>query len=216
MKTYGLFSGSPSWTRTNDPAVNSRMLYQCRQVNHYETVKVYFQSKDPFCCLSHSSIRKFSDRHTYADTLNLFNKAVYALNIGVKHTCCFEIFQHNDAGHYLTVTSVVKAVTQNALYLHSSGRLDKGVYPADTVDISSGSAELSGSLESLDPCVSCPETERVRHDIGIQQIGDILCDNSTHFFDDFIDDLAASTAVGLHISIINILKCIVVVDYLLL
>ncbi len=24
----GLCSGSPSWTRTNDPAVNSRMLYQ--------------------------------------------------------------------------------------------------------------------------------------------------------------------------------------------
>ena len=25
---YRLFFGSPSWTRTNDPAVNSRMLYQ--------------------------------------------------------------------------------------------------------------------------------------------------------------------------------------------
>jgi hypothetical protein len=25
---YGLFLGSPSWTRTNDPAVNSRMLYR--------------------------------------------------------------------------------------------------------------------------------------------------------------------------------------------
>ena len=25
---YGISCGSPSWTRTNDPAVNSRMLYQ--------------------------------------------------------------------------------------------------------------------------------------------------------------------------------------------
>ena len=27
-KVYSVHFGSPSWTRTNDPAVNSRMLYQ--------------------------------------------------------------------------------------------------------------------------------------------------------------------------------------------
>ena len=27
-KSQGVFSGSPCWTRTNDPAVNSRMLYR--------------------------------------------------------------------------------------------------------------------------------------------------------------------------------------------